>query len=161
MPAILQVLAALLRSHGADVGRHVKGLILWGALIVAFAVLAGIYFIILLTHLLTLLLGTALALAVMTALALFAVVVAALKLRSEKRRLVATHREHVEQERLAMRAAIAELVATGKLSGSLAAVSATVAAVLVVILRRLRSEDGAGAAGNGGDEPPAAGGAGA
>jgi hypothetical protein len=146
--AILTVLASLLRSHGESVGRHAKGLILWGALIGAFTAVAGIYFVALLTYLLAVWLGTALALAVIAGSALLLSVLALVMLRAEKRRLVAAHREHVEQERLAVRAAVAELVAAGKLSGSLAAVSATVAAVIVVILRRLRGGDG--------PEPPAA-----
>jgi hypothetical protein len=149
VPAILAVLASLLRSHGESAGRHAKGLILWGALIGAFTAVAGIYFVALLTYLLALWLGTALALAVIAGGALLLSVLALVMLRAEKRRLVAAHREHVEQERLAVRAAVAELVAAGKLSGSMAAVSATVAAVIVVILRRLRGGDGAGPSGGG------------
>jgi hypothetical protein len=164
--AILTVLASLLRSHGESVGRHAKGLILWGALIGAFTAVAGIYFVALLTYLLAVWLGTALALAVIAGGALLLSVLALVMLRAEKRRLVAAHREHVEQERLAVRAAVAELVAAGKLSGSLAAVSATVAAVIVVILRRLRGGDGpeppaaAGEADPDAGPPPGAGGAG-
>jgi hypothetical protein len=135
--ALLQVIAALLSSHAGAIWRHARRIAALGAAFL-FAVLVGvIYFLILLTNILSLLVGTTVALAIMTVLAGFVCVLFVVAMRRERRNLVAAHRQHVEEERLALRAAGIEAAEASKLSGSIAAVSASLAAVIVLILRRL------------------------
>ncbi len=135
---LLRALLALLRSHAAEIGRHalVIALLAAGAMFLGFV--AVIYLLVFLTYLLTLLLGTGLALAVVTAAALAGAAFLTVMLRRMAQRLLETHRAHLEQERLALKAAGIEMVEAGKLGGSIAAVSTSIAAVIVLILRRLR-----------------------
>lgn len=156
MVALLQAIKALLASHATTILRHAGRIVLLG-LAFSFAVLVGlIYFIIFLTHVLALLVGTTLALAIMTLVAGFACVLFILAIRREGRRLVRAHRAHVEEERLTLQAAAVEAVAAGKAGAGIAGVSASLAAVIVLILRRLGSGEAAEAAAPGGaeGEPP-------
>lgn len=102
-----------------------------------------IYLAIFLTHTLGLVIGTTGALAVMTLLAGIGCLLIWRAMRTEARRLAISHRKHVEQEQLALRAAGIEAVEASKLSGSIAAVSASLAAAMVLILRRLGPGEGA------------------
>lgn len=137
MEAVLRVLLALVRSHGAEVGRRSIVIALWGVGIMFFGMVAAIYLVILVTYLLTLALGTGWALAAITVAALAGAFLMLIALRRSARRLMAAHRAHLEQERLALKGAGIEAVEAGKLGGSIAAVSTSLAAVIVIILRRL------------------------
>lgn len=106
-----------------------------GAMFLGFV--GAIYFVVFVTYLLTLLLGTGLALAVVTAGVLAGAVFLLVMLWRVAQRLLETHRDHLEQERLALKAAGIEMVEAGKLGGSIAAVSTSLAAVIVLILRRV------------------------
>ena len=131
------MIAALLASHGGQVWRHGKAIVLYGAMLGLLTLVGLVYLEVLVTHVLALLIGTTGALGLMTALAGIGGLLFLGALRRAKRRLVAAHRQHLEQERLALRAAGVEAVEAGKLSGSIAAVSASLAAAIVLVLRRL------------------------
>jgi MFS family permease len=137
VPAILQVMAALLRSHGSHLAGHAKAIAVLGALCAAFAGMAGIFGSVFGVYVLALWLGWTAALAILFGIGVFGLLVAALLLWRQTRLLARAHGEHVEQERLALQAAIAEVAAVYRVSASLAGLSASIAAILLLILRRI------------------------
>jgi flagellar motor component MotA len=156
VPRIHEIALAHLRSHRDAVLRHAKGLVFWGLLFGACAVVAAVYGVILATHLLALWLGTGWALAAIMATGLVGCLLAFVMIRSEKRRLVAAHRRHLAEEAQAARVVAAELAAGAPLASGLAATAAAIAAVILLILRRMGVDMPGDRPGKGEGPPPAA-----